>query len=605
MKNRKVLAIITALAMVFASFSVSFAAEETTEPATTSAPVFTDVTDHWGQAAIGKWAGFGIINGYEGYFRPDDSITRGEMAVILDNMMDYQAVAQNTFWDLPAGQFYTDAILKANAAGIMLGYDGSVRPADKITKEEAAIMMTRAFAVAEASSTKALLDASAISDWAKGAVFGLEAKGYISGYAGYYNPKASITRAEVVTIVDNIVKAYYTAAGAYTDDVTGTAVIKVTGVTLNNATVTGNLIIAEGVGQGEVTLNNVTVKGELVVRGGGENSVHITGNSNITKVSVEKVGDKIRIVVSDGSTVNVVEVEAGEEIIISGTVGTLQVDAPSVTISTQNANISNVNINGAGTTLNVDSQTTIKTVSSTAETTVTGTGKVTNVVLNEGADGSKITTPNTKTTVGAGVTGVTGGGGTAIPPGSTGTNNSSGTGASVTTGSSGGSGGGGGGDDTPSVTFNFGGVTISGIYTAYNNLPATVPVGWTSGSGMTVAIGGANIPVSPASLTVRVTAYSDAAHTNTFIYRDFPLKLDPGYPTTGAITFKNNDAADNTGEYVLDGFDTADITEMLGDLDFLRALVYAGTIDDVITIRVLNTTGSNSISLRIEEPTGP
>ena len=119
--------------------------------------------------------------------------------MILDNMMDYQVTAKNNFSDLQArASFYTDAVLKANAAGIIKGSDGTVRPTDKITKEEAAVMMSRAFAVPSASTTKGFADYTLVSDWAKSAVFGMEAKGYVSGYEGNFNPKANITRAEAV-----------------------------------------------------------------------------------------------------------------------------------------------------------------------------------------------------------------------------------------------------------------------------------------------------------------------------------------------------------------------------------------------------------------------
>ena len=48
-------------------------------------------------------------------------------------------------------------------------------------------------------------------------------------------------------------------------------------VTLNDAKITGDLVIGDGVADKEVVLNNVTVTGKTIVRGGGENSIIITG----------------------------------------------------------------------------------------------------------------------------------------------------------------------------------------------------------------------------------------------------------------------------------------------------------------------------------------
>ena len=51
-----------------------------------TASAFTDTTGHWAEESINKWSGeYGIIQGYDdGTFRPDNSITRGAFAGILD-----------------------------------------------------------------------------------------------------------------------------------------------------------------------------------------------------------------------------------------------------------------------------------------------------------------------------------------------------------------------------------------------------------------------------------------------------------------------------------------------------------------------------------------
>jgi len=453
MKKRKALALVLALAMILSSFSMSFAGTDavvTAENQTT----FNDVNSHWAKDAIYKWSGNGIINGYEGMFRPDNSITRGEIAVILDNMMDYQVTAKNTFSDLKEGQFYAEAVLKANAAGIIKGDGSKVRPTDYITREEAAVILARAFGVkANTSGNPTFSDSTFIASWAKDNIKAMEDKGYVKGSNNNFMPKSNITRAEIVTMIDNIVKAYYTQAGTYSDNVNGTAIIKVSDVVLKGVTVSENLIIAEGVGQGDVTLDSTTVKGETVVRGGGENSVHITGNSNLASVTIEKIDGKIRIVVQDGSTVTELEVLQGEEIIISGIIETLNVITPNSTIIlSADAKIDNIVVaeSAENTTIKTESGSIVDNLTVSAKTIINGIGTVTNVALKDGADNSSVTTPKTKITVDDNVTGATGGGGVSIPGGSTGTNNSSGTNTSVVGGTTGGGSGGGGGGVTPS-----------------------------------------------------------------------------------------------------------------------------------------------------------
>jgi hypothetical protein len=434
MKRRKIWALALTAAMVLGSFSIASAASEENLTLVNSAvPVsaFSDVLDHWAAPAIDLWAGRGVINGFEGLFKPDDTITRGELAVMLDNMMDYQVIGKNSFQDLKANQFYTAAVLKVNAAGILLGNGLMVRPMDRITREEAATMLSRAFAVQSSSGVLSFEDAGEIASWAKAAVSGMAAKGYIAGYNGKFDPKANLTRAAAVTLIDNIVKAYYTSEGTFTENVAGTAVIKVPGVILKGMTISENLIIAEGVAQGDATLDTVKIQGELVIRGGGENSIYIIGASKISTVKIIKVGGNLRIVISEGNTIQEIEVLAGEEIIIAGDVGILEISAPDTTINVNSANIGSMLVTGDNTAIVVSEESRIQNLVASAKVILSGLGTVATVELNSGADGSSIQTPYTKTFVAPGVTGATGGGGGAIPGGYIGTNNADGSSVTI------------------------------------------------------------------------------------------------------------------------------------------------------------------------------
>ncbi len=472
---KKAISIIVAVVMLMSSFGTSFAAPDKTME--TVQQMFKDLNGHWASDAIYKWSAQGVIKGYDGLFRPNDSITRGEMACILDNIMDYQSASKNTFSDLKAGQFYTNAVLKANAAGIINGNGATLlRPTDKITREEAVVMMAKAFAVNEGTTSNTqFTDEKEVSTWARSSVFGMEAKGYVNGNKGKFNPKSNITRAEIVAIINNIVKGYYTKAGTYDDNVAGTVIIKVPDVTLKGVNITENLIIAEGVGEGDVTLDSITVKGNTVVRGGGENSIHITGTSNISSIRIEKVNEKLRIAISDGNTVKEIEIAEGEEIIVTGSVGTLEITTPDVIVKVIAANISDTKVSSANTTILVDKESKIKsvtvnnsaentaikaekgaiinTVFSEAETTVSGEGTVEQVLLKEGANNSSVTTPNTHITAAAGVTGATAGG-VPVTGGTSVVNNNTGSGTTggTPTPNSGNGGNSGGDNTTPPVT---------------------------------------------------------------------------------------------------------------------------------------------------------
>ena len=61
----------------------------------TGAGAFSDTEGHWAEWAIDKWSEeYQIIQGYDdGTFRPDNSITRGAFAGILDRFMHFVEVA--------------------------------------------------------------------------------------------------------------------------------------------------------------------------------------------------------------------------------------------------------------------------------------------------------------------------------------------------------------------------------------------------------------------------------------------------------------------------------------------------------------------------------
>jgi hypothetical protein len=95
--------------------------------------------------------------------------------------------------------------------------------------------------------------------------------------------------------------------------------ILVEDVILQNYIITGDLIIAEEVGEGNVTLNNVTVQGTTYVRGGGMESIYINGGA-YNEIIIEKVGGNVRIVVvnAEGIEIVITEDAAEGEVILDG-----------------------------------------------------------------------------------------------------------------------------------------------------------------------------------------------------------------------------------------------------------------------------------------------
>ena len=210
----------------------------------------------------------------------------------------------------------------------------------------------------------------------------------------------------------------------------GNVLIRAEGVTLKDLTVKGDLIIADGAGDGEVTLDGVRIEGRLVVRGGGVNSIIIKGSSSIDRIIVSRVDSEVRISVEGGAEVEYIYVDDGsDDVIVTGTVKTLEVVADDIKVVANEAKIENGIITGENASLVVSKDSEVKTLNISADNVkVTGEGTLTEVKVEEKGSNAVIETANTKIEVEKGAEGVKGGGGIAISGGSTSTNNNTGTG---------------------------------------------------------------------------------------------------------------------------------------------------------------------------------
>lgn len=87
-------------------------------------------------------------------------------------------------------------------AGCIKGYeDGSFRPEASITREEIAVILKRALSGTELGEKPEFADADEISDYAKEAVYALSSNGIVKGDGGFFKPKANATRAEACVLL--------------------------------------------------------------------------------------------------------------------------------------------------------------------------------------------------------------------------------------------------------------------------------------------------------------------------------------------------------------------------------------------------------------------
>ena len=402
---------------------------------------FSDMPDNWATKALESAVENGLLLGDNGKIMPDSPLTRAQMATIIARAFAATEEGDlSAYSDVKSTDWFASSMSKAYKMGVIQGYDGKMNPNDNITREQAFAVLARALKLTPANSaSKTFEDANKISDWAKGEVYALVNSGYIQGASGKLNPQSNISRAEFAQVMYNLIKQYISEAGEYTEVADGNIMVNVPGVTLKNLTISGDLIVGDGVGDGELTLDNVTVKGRLLGRGGGVDSIVIIGGGVEGKVVIAKVDGQIRISIEGGADVKVIVIDDGkDDVIIEGTVGAIEVAVSGVPVVVQNATVDKIVVTaegaaditvakgtvvtnievtsaGQGTALIIEgSVTTIET--SAPDTAVSGSGGVGTVTTKEGADNTTVATPNTKIT-NEGAAGVGTGDGIEVPKG--------------------------------------------------------------------------------------------------------------------------------------------------------------------------------------------
>lgn len=259
-----------------------------------SAEVFIDMPDNWATEALTNAVNNGLIGGSDGYIRPDDPMTRAEMATIMVRAFGATKEADiSSFKDVAPSDWYYSSMAKAVAMGAFNGSDGMLNPKNNITREETFAVLARMFsldydkmlneylvswdAATPSPSADEVLsqfsDASAVAPWARELVAAIVSSGYVGGSNGMLNPKDNIKRSEFAAVMNRMVTTYIDNAGTYSNFPSGNVLVRGKGVVIENAKITGDLLIGEGSIDGAV-VKDTTVGNRLVIREGKKNEVH-------------------------------------------------------------------------------------------------------------------------------------------------------------------------------------------------------------------------------------------------------------------------------------------------------------------------------------------
>ncbi|CAG7644984.1 hypothetical protein PAESOLCIP111_04850 [Paenibacillus solanacearum] len=180
---------------------------------------FSDAANHWAQGAIHDMGSRMVIQGTgAGMFSPDQDITRAEFAAILVRGLGLKPERATTpFTDVSESDWYSSAVNTAFAYRLITGFeDGSFRPNDKITREQAMVILSQAIAITElkqklsskpGAALESFMDADAVSSWAASGIADCLELGIVSGRSSVeLAPQAFMTRAEVAHIIQRLLQ---------------------------------------------------------------------------------------------------------------------------------------------------------------------------------------------------------------------------------------------------------------------------------------------------------------------------------------------------------------------------------------------------------------
>ncbi|MCY9656576.1 cadherin-like beta sandwich domain-containing protein [Paenibacillus chondroitinus] len=148
----------------------------------------------------------------DGTFRPSQAITRAELAMILNRIgagksgNDSASAQPSGYPDVAKEHWAAEAIANMQRAGVMLGDDTGFRPDDAITRGEMASIAARLLPAGDGSTSYAGYSDTQ-QHWAFEAIKKASQAGILQGYSdGTFLPEKQLNRAEAVTILNRLFK---------------------------------------------------------------------------------------------------------------------------------------------------------------------------------------------------------------------------------------------------------------------------------------------------------------------------------------------------------------------------------------------------------------
>ena len=169
---------------------------------------FQDVpTNYWAYDYIEGLAKLKIISGFgDGSFRPDEPVTRAQLAAIARQAFIANPAAAQPFADVPANYWAAQSISAARSSGFLSGYPGNLfKPAQNIPRAQALVSLANGLKYTSNNPQRltAYTDANEIPAYARPAIAAADEASLVINYpsSDQLEPNRNATRADVAAFV--------------------------------------------------------------------------------------------------------------------------------------------------------------------------------------------------------------------------------------------------------------------------------------------------------------------------------------------------------------------------------------------------------------------
>ncbi|NOV04323.1 DUF4430 domain-containing protein [Paenibacillus sp. LMG 31457] len=169
----------------------------------------THSISNWAIEAITEASQKKFIDGSDGKFNPQATITRAEFTKILVGVLgiDVKTSSIINFTDVSQKDWFYPYVNAAYKAGFITGFSNDqFHPDEKLTREQMAVIIVKALGIQAGGQAPTIEDLDLVSDWAKVDVQTIMARQLMSGWDNRFQPSDEVTR-EMAAVV--AMRAYH------------------------------------------------------------------------------------------------------------------------------------------------------------------------------------------------------------------------------------------------------------------------------------------------------------------------------------------------------------------------------------------------------------